>query len=93
MAFVVDIDIDGNDHHKMMARQDSDDENNEVDVDGDKAEEPRDDGEDFEESSSVSDAPGGLVGLISNLSGASITAFRSNNMAFPIFIINYYLLG
>lgn len=68
---MVDIDIDGDDH-KMMAKQDSDDEMNEIDIGdggGDKEEKPKDEGEEFDESSSVSDAPGGLVGLITNLSG------------------------
>lgn len=68
---MVDIDIDGDDQ-KMMAKQDSVDEMNEIDIgdgDGDKKEKPRDEGEEFDESSSVSDAPTGLVGLITNLSG------------------------
>lgn len=79
MTFVVDIDLPLG--HRISARQDDDDDDNEID-DGKGKKGNKDgqgeielgqqqDGEDFDESSEQADAPGGLVGLITNLSGVN----------------------
>ncbi|XP_055297037.1 uncharacterized protein LOC129565823 [Sitodiplosis mosellana] len=70
MSFVVDVDV-GFGGPKMNDRQDDDDKDNEID--GSKSEGEKEmneqNEEEFDESSSPSDEPGGLVGLITNLSG------------------------
>ncbi|XP_031625591.1 uncharacterized protein LOC116342211 [Contarinia nasturtii] len=66
--FMVEVDIDG--PPKKSEKQNDDDEDNEIDGgdkdDGNKGEEGD---EDFSGSSDFSEEPGGLVGLITNLSG------------------------
>lgn len=82
MTFVVDIDVNG---HKISARQDDDDDNeidsgkgNKGDKDGQgeiELGQQQDGEEDFSESSEQTDGPGGLVGLITNLSGVNALIF------------------
>lgn len=66
---MVEVDIDGGD--KMREKQDEDDANNEIDGDSkskeEKSEQKEDSDEEFDDSSTS--GPGGLVGLITNLSG------------------------
>lgn len=66
---MVDVDISGDD--KMRERQDEDDANNEIDGNSkpkeEKSEQKEDSDEEFDSSSGSE--PGGLVGLITNLSG------------------------
>lgn len=75
MSFMVDIDLGFGDDPKMSPRQDGDkdDDDNDNEIDGNKSkgenEMSEQNEEEFDESSSPSDQPGGLVGLITNLSG------------------------
>lgn len=71
---MVDVDISGHGGHKMSARQDDNETDNEVDGEKDDKNnqvEMSDQNEEEFDSSEPSDQPGGLVGLITNLSGVS----------------------
>ncbi|XP_031625443.1 uncharacterized protein LOC116342091 [Contarinia nasturtii] len=83
MSFVIDIDIGGEkmfarQDEKMRARQDEDkrEDDNDNEIDGNRMKDEDEMGEqnmdeEFDESPEQSDGPGGLVGLISNLSGGA----------------------